>query len=146
MPAVKRLRRIFLVTLGLAAVVLGVIGIFLPLLPTTPFLLLAAWCFVRSSRRLHDWLLGHRILGKYIHHYLVYHAVPLRAKIVAVSLLWVTLVVSMLLVRQAHLVILLAVVGAAVTIHILTLATLRRDAETNTWVVRKKLAGNRKAG
>jgi hypothetical protein len=56
-----------LIAVGILAVGLGTLGIFLPLLPTTPFLLLAAYCFARSSRRLYVWLLSHRLLGPYIH-------------------------------------------------------------------------------
>ncbi|MEK6676837.1 MAG: DUF454 family protein [Planctomycetota bacterium] len=59
-------QRLFLV-LGLLNVVLGVVGLLLPLLPTTPFLLLAAFLFARSSDRMHRWLLTHRTLGSYVH-------------------------------------------------------------------------------
>ena len=70
--------------------VLGVAGIFLPLLPTTPFLLLAAAMFFRSSPRAYRWLLGHRYLGPYIRSFREDRSIPLRAKIVALSLLWLT--------------------------------------------------------
>lgn len=59
--------RLLFASLGIITVALAVLGIFLPFLPTTPFLLLAAFLFARSSRRLHDWLLSHRHLGPYIH-------------------------------------------------------------------------------
>ena len=76
------------VTAGLVCLGLGVLGIFLPVLPTTPFLLLAAGCFARSSRRLHRWLHTNRCFGKYIEAYIVHRAVPMKVKIVAVALLW----------------------------------------------------------
>ena len=71
--------------------VLGVVGIFVPLLPTTPFLLLAAWAFCRSSPRLYDRLLAHPCLGAYVRNFREYRAIPLRAKIISVTLIWATL-------------------------------------------------------
>jgi hypothetical protein len=65
---------------GLTALALGVAGAALPLLPTTPFLLLAAFCFARSSQRLHDWLLGHRQFGPLIRAWQRERAIPRRAK------------------------------------------------------------------
>ena len=76
--------------IGSVSLVLGVVGIFLPLLPTTPFLLLAAAMFFRSSPRAYRWLLGHRYLGPYIRSFREDRSIPLRAKIVALSLLWLT--------------------------------------------------------
>ena len=75
-------------TAGIFALSLGIIGIVVPLLPTTPFLLLAAACFVRSSEKLYAWLLHHKWFGEYIRHYREHRAITLRAKIVILVLLW----------------------------------------------------------
>ena len=69
---------------GILAVVLGVVGIVLPILPTTPFLLLAAFCFDRSSPKLHNWLISHAHLGPVISNWHEHGAVPRSAKITAV--------------------------------------------------------------
>ena len=71
--------------------VLGVVGIFVPLLPTTPFLLLAAALWVRSSPRLYEWLLAHRCFGGYIRNFRENRAIPLRAKVVSIALMWGTM-------------------------------------------------------
>ena len=75
---------IFLVA-GFGLVGLGTIGIFVPLLPTTPFLLLAAACFARSSERCHRWLLGHRLFGPILKNWHEHRCIPRRAKRVAVA-------------------------------------------------------------
>ena len=79
------------VLLGGLSLVLGVAGIFLPLLPTTPFLLLTAALWIKGSPRLYDKLLNHKYLGPYVRNFREYKAIPLRAKIVSVFLVWVTL-------------------------------------------------------
>ena len=73
--------KIILLLLGILSLVLGVIGIFLPVLPTTPFLLLSATLFLRSSQKLYDWLLSHPYLGEYIRNFKEHRAIPLRVKI-----------------------------------------------------------------
>lgn len=78
------------VAIGSISLLLGVIGIFLPILPTTPFLLLSAALFFRGSPRLYTWLLEHKYLGPYIRSFREDRAIPLRAKIISVSLLWIT--------------------------------------------------------
>ena len=74
--------------IGSLSLILGVIGIFLPILPTTPFLLLSAALFFRSSPRAYDWLLTHKYLGPYIRSFREDRMIPLRAKIISISLLW----------------------------------------------------------
>lgn len=117
-----------LAVLGVVSLSLGVAGIFLPLLPTTPFLLLAAWAFVRSSPRLYAWLINHPHLGEYIRNFRENHAIPLRVKVVSVSLVWLTIgfcivaVVEQWLWAQAA----LALLAAAITWHILSYDTLKK--------------------
>jgi hypothetical protein len=117
-------RKLLLVTAGTAAVGLGVAGIFLPVLPTTPFLLLAAGCYLRSSPALYQRLVTHRIIGPYLTNYLTYRAVRRRTKIVALIFLWATLAVSICLIGSLAIRLLLAGVGLAVSIHILTLRSM----------------------
>lgn len=120
--------RTFLVILGGLSLVLGLLGIFVPLLPTTPFLLLAAALWVRSSPRLYAWLLSHRRLGPYIRNFRENRAIPLRAKILSVTLLWATLLYCIFFVVNAWWWAQLALLAVAVgvTWHILSFATLRR--------------------
>lgn len=80
-----------LIALGSLSLALGVIGIFLPLLPTTPLLLLSAALYVRSSERLYQWLIHQKYLGAYIRNFREHRAIPLRAKIISVSMVWISL-------------------------------------------------------
>ena len=79
---------------GSLFVLLGLIGLFLPLLPTTPFLLLAAACYARGSRRFYDWLLANRTFGPLIHEWRTHRSIPYRTKLSAIALMSVTLAVS----------------------------------------------------
>jgi len=90
--------RYALLAVGWLSVALGVIGIFLPVLPTTPFLLLAAACFVRSSRRFYLWLVMHPRLGPWIRDYLDGQGIPRKAKVYALSLMWASIALSCYLV------------------------------------------------
>lgn len=126
----SRLFKWFLFTIGWISTVLGVIGIFLPLLPTTPFLLLAAACFVRSSPRFYQWLVEHPKLGQYVLHYLNGEGIPMRAKIVAILMIWTTmsfsawLVVPMLWGKVA-----LLCIGLAVSFYIYNQPTAVKEAD-----------------
>jgi uncharacterized membrane protein YbaN (DUF454 family) len=123
-----RLRRWLLIAAGTISVALGLVGVFVPVLPTTPFLLLAAACFVRSSERLYAWLIGHPWFGRYIRNYREYRAVTLRAKVVTLVLLWGMIGYSALaVVRMWWLRALLAAIAIGVTVHVLSLKTLTPD-------------------
>lgn len=82
--------RVTLVILGTVFVVIGVIGIFLPVLPTTPFMLLAAACYAKSSRRFYNWIMNNKVFGPIIREWRQYRAIPKRAKITAMVLLVLT--------------------------------------------------------
>ena len=105
----------------------GVIGIFLPVLPTTPFLLLSAACYFKGSRRMHDWLLNNKWFGSYLRNYREGKGVSVKVKAISILTLWATIgysafyVIDILIVR-----IVLLVVAIAVTLHIASLPNLRR--------------------
>jgi uncharacterized membrane protein YbaN (DUF454 family) len=90
-------RRIGLITIGLASLALGAIGIFVPLLPTTPLVLVAAFCFANSSERLHRWLLEHNVFGPLIDNWRRHGAISRNAKITSVASMIAILVISWLL-------------------------------------------------
>lgn len=115
-----------LTVLGLVSLGLGILGIFLPVLPTTPLLLLAAALFLRSNKALYDWLLNHPKLGPYIRNFMVNKSIPLKIKIISVSMVWITLLNCAIFVAEhwafRTFFILLA---TAITWHILSYKTLK---------------------
>jgi uncharacterized protein len=115
---VKKWLLIFAGSLSLG---LGVLGILLPLLPTTPFLLLAAACYLRSSEHLYNWLINHRIFGKIIRDYLQKRTISIRVKISSLTLLWLAISYSAIFVVSTLWVkILLFAIAFGVSIHILS--------------------------
>jgi len=113
-----------LISCGWISVVCGVIGIFLPIMPTVPFLLLAVACFAKSSVRFHTWLLEHDHLGPLLHDYLKGGGIPLRAKLTALSMIWVSFPASVILFAEARwLKILLIAAAVAVSSYLLFLPT-----------------------
>lgn len=120
------LARWALLTLGCVSLAVGVIGIFLPLVPTTGPLLLAAVCFDRSSPRFHAWLLNNRHLGGYIRNYREGRGLPMLQKVCTIGLLWTTIGLSIVYAVDAWWGdALLAIIATAVTAHIVTLPTYR---------------------
>lgn len=119
--------RPLLVTFGTIFVGLGIVGIFVPILPTTPFLLLAAACYARSSQRFYHWLLYNRWFGNYIRNYRQKRGIPLKMKVLTISLLWVTIGVSAIFAVQSLVVrIILVLIAIGVSIHVLSIKTLKQ--------------------
>ncbi|MFY9178589.1 MAG: YbaN family protein [Venatoribacter sp.] len=117
--------RWLVMALGWVSVMLGVLGIFLPVLPTTPFLLLAAACFVRTSPRFYNWLVNHPKLGKFIIYYLAGKGIPLKAKVYAIVLIWLSVLLSAFVLLDSPIVrIILPLVGVAVSLYLLLQPTL----------------------
>lgn len=104
--------------LGGIAVVLAILGVFLPLLPTTPFLLLASACFARGSTRMHRWLLGNKLFGEYIRNFEQGKGMPPKAKVSALTLLWASLAFSIFQVNNIALKAMLIAIGIGVTIYL----------------------------
>lgn len=115
--------RVFWLTLGLVSLLLGLAGIVLPLLPTTPFLLLAAFSFARSSPTLHNWLLQHPKLGPPILDWQQEGAIQTKTKITAVVLIAATFILSLVLGVKTYILIIQAVILTAVTVFILSRPT-----------------------
>lgn len=113
--------------IGCIAVVLAVLGMFLPLLPTTPFLLLASACFIRGSERMHRWLMNNRLFGEYLRNIENRQGLPLRAKVLALALMWPSLGYSMYIVDRPLVTALLLVTGTGVTVYLLRMKTLKND-------------------
>ena len=128
MSAITRFKnkavKIFLLFVGGLSVVLGVIGIFLPVMPTTPFLLLAAACFMRTSPKFYNWLVGHPRLGKYLVYYLEGKGIPLKAKVYTIATMAISMSVTCYFVPITAVRILLPLVGALVALYIVCQPTL----------------------
>jgi uncharacterized membrane protein YbaN (DUF454 family) len=116
--------KLFLIILGMISVGLGAIGIVLPVLPTTPFLLLAAWLFLRSSDRFYNWLMNHKVFGKYVKDYIEKKGVRKGIKIWALALLWPSIIFSSFYIPLWIGRVTLYIIATLVTIHILKLKTL----------------------
>ena len=109
---------------GFIAIGLGVIGLFLPVLPTVPFLLLAAACFGRSSERFYAWLINHTHLGPLVRPYLQGRGISLRSKLKAIGLIWASITISAIfLINILWVRGLLLIIGLAVTLYLLKLPT-----------------------
>ncbi|WP_434572566.1 YbaN family protein [Pseudomonas sp. Z1-14] len=118
--------RYALLAIGWLSVVLGVIGIFIPVLPTTPFLLLAAACFARSSPRFYRWLVEHPRLGPWIGDYLSGNGIPLKGKVYAIGLMWASILLSCYLVPLPWARVFMLTSAVLVTVYILRQKTLRK--------------------
>ncbi len=125
----KKSIRVLLIIAGTLFVGVGVIGIFLPLLPTTPFFLLAAACYIRSSQKFYDWLLSNSWFGMYIKNYCEGKGVPLKIKILSISLLWLTIISSAVFINNLFVKVILILIATGVTIHIISIRTIKQHNE-----------------
>ena len=118
--------KILLAILGSVSLALGIMGVFLPVLPTTPFLLLSAALYMRSSQRLYDWLMSHKHLGPYIKNFRERKALPLRVKIVSVTMVWATLLYCAIFVaKEWWMSAVFVAIAIGVTVHIISFKTLK---------------------
>ena len=115
---------------GTFSLSIGIIGIFVPILPTTPFLLLSAACYARSSERAYSWLLRNRWFGDYILNYREKKGISIKNKAVTITLLWITITASILFFIDIFLIkLLLLIIAILVTIHILLIKTKSTTSE-----------------
>lgn len=123
----NRFLRFLLILIGTISLGLGIIGIILPLLPTTPFLLLTAACYAKSSKRFYNWLMNNKYFGNYIKNYHEGRGIPLKVKVFTISLLWITILSSAyFFVKNFYVELILLIIAVSVTIHIITIKTLKK--------------------
>jgi uncharacterized membrane protein YbaN (DUF454 family) len=125
----KKIGKYLMMAAGALCVVLAVFGIFLPLLPTTPFLLLAAFLFARSSSSFYNWLITNRWFGEYIRNYREGRGIPLRQKISTIAVLWVTIAFGVWLVPVIWSRLGMIAIATGVTVHLLRMKTYRAEEQ-----------------
>ena len=111
--------KLLLSAIGWVSLTLGIIGIFLPLLPTTPLVLLAAWCFSRSSDQFHDWLINHKHLGNIIKTWQSENGIPPKACHKAIAMTWLGISLSLFIIAKVWAVVLLCSIGLIVSLYLL---------------------------
>lgn len=123
----KPIVRWTLLTAGTILVGIGILGIFLPLLPTTVFFLMAAWCYARSSQRFYDWLHHNKFFGKYLKNYREGRGISLSTKISTIVILWGSILYSIYVTQSLWLGLVLLAIAIGVTIHIIVIPTYSAD-------------------
>ncbi len=112
--------KVLLLFLGTLCLVLAIVGIFVPVLPTTPLLLLTAYCYYRSSERMYTWLMSHPHLGPYIKNFREHRIIPRRVKVYILILLWSSLLFCAYILDPLWLKGLMMAIAIGVTWHILS--------------------------
>lgn len=124
----SNLKKLIFILAGTISLGLGALGIFFPILPTTPFLLLSAACYYKGSERMHRWLLNNKLFGSYIRNYKEGKGISLTGKIFTLLLLWITIGYSAFFILNNYIIqIVLLSVAMVVTVHIITLPTFRKS-------------------
>lgn len=118
---------------GVILVLIGTIGIFLPVLPTTIFLILASACFIKSSSKAHQWLKNHKLFGQYIKNYEEKSGLTLKSKLFNILFLWIMILISILFFTSEIVIkIVLLLIAIGVTIHLLMIKTRKTDFNENS--------------
>jgi uncharacterized membrane protein YbaN (DUF454 family) len=121
-----KVKRTLFVVIGTLFLIIGAIGILIPILPTTPFLLLAAACYLRGSQRIHRWMLNNRVFGEFIKNYVEKKGIKPNQKAYTILFLWLTIIFSIFYVTKIFFIrILLILIATAVSVHIIKLPTLK---------------------
>ena len=124
----EKIKRTIFTVFGTIFLIIGAIGVFIPILPTTPFLLLAVACYLRGSERLHRWLINNRVFGEFIRNYTEGRGIKQRQKIYTISFLWLMIIFSVIYVLKSSLFrILLLLIAMVVSIHIIMLPTIKQS-------------------
>ena len=124
----KNIIKITLIILGIISLIFGTLGIILPVLPTTPFILLSAACFIKSSSRVHNWLIRNRIFGGIIKSYTNKDGIPLATKIYALSLLWISIILTISFFAHKSLVRVIILTAASyVTLYLIRVKTYHKN-------------------
>ena len=121
--------RIVFIIAGSLSLVIGIIGIFLPILPTTPFLILASACYMRGSQRMADWMLANRWFGPTLRDFHAGRGIPVRTKIWAISMLWISLAISAWFMPVPWARPLLLIPGVSLSIYLWRYRTRRPEAD-----------------
>ena len=112
--------KVLLISIGTFFLGVAIIGIFIPILPTTPFLLISSALYAKSSKKFYDWLINNKIFGKYIKNYRDGKGIPLKLKIITTALLWITIGCSAIFALDIFWArVLLVIIAILVTIHII---------------------------
>lgn len=120
-----RVKRTLFVIIGTLFLIIGFIGVVIPVLPTTPFLLLAAACYIRGSKRIHNWMINNSILGDFVKNYMERKGITVKQKIITLMFLWLTIIISIYyFIDSIPITIALFVIAIAVSAHILRIRTL----------------------
>jgi len=123
-------KRLLLLILGWLSLITGIIGAFLPLLPTTPLVLLAAWCFSKSSERFHTWLIEHKYFGPIVRDWQSADGIPRRARNRAIIFMWVGMAISILIVSRFWATIGLVIIGLCVSSYLMRMPIRSEDDNT----------------
>jgi uncharacterized membrane protein YbaN (DUF454 family) len=124
-PRLSRPKKALYFTLGSISLALGILGMVLPVLPTTPFLLLAVACYCRSSERMYGWMLSNKMFGRYISNYRAGRGVPPKVKVLTLGVLWLAIGYSLYAVSFLPVQIALLAVAVVVSAHVIMLPSLK---------------------